>query len=85
MTDPTDPLTLQLVRNCAADALDDALRDDLADARRERDLYRLLFRCAMDALSLSATAPERAEQIQRDLRKEREQFMAEQFARERAS
>jgi hypothetical protein len=61
------------------DIICDALRDDLADVRRERNLYHLLYLAALDGLSLMATAPERYEQIQRELRKEREQFMAPQF------
>ncbi len=63
----------------------ETLRDDIAALIRERDLYRLMFRAAMDGLSLVATAPERYEQMQRDLRKEREAFMAEELARERCA
>lgn len=73
------PTTLTLCTD--ADATSDALRDDLADARRERDLWKFLYRAAMDGLALWAHAPERAEQIQRALLKERETFMAAEFRR----
>lgn len=63
------------------DAVQDALRDDLAEARRERNMYRLLYLAALDGLTLVATASERYEQLQRDLRKEREQFMAAELSR----
>ena len=51
----------------------------LEEARRERDLFRLLYLASLDGLSLIATAPERYEQISKDLRKEREAFVAQQF------
>ena len=51
--------------------------DHLERAIAQRDAYRLLFRAALDQLALVATAPEHAEQIQRELRKERERYMAE--------
>ncbi len=60
----------------------DTLRQDVTEAIRERNLYRLMFRAALDQLALVATAPERAEQIQRELRREREVFMTEALARE---
>ncbi len=56
------------------------LIDALEEARRERDLFRLLYDASMDGLSLVATAPERYEQQQRELRKERESYMAKEFA-----
>lgn len=65
--------TLDLLR---LDAIADAVRDDLAEARRERNMYRLLYLAALDGLSLVATAPERYEQIQRDLLNERQAYMA---------
>ena len=55
------------------------LIEALEEARRERDLFRLLYLASLDGLSLVATAPERYEQQQRELRKERETFMAEDF------
>ena len=51
----------------------DLLRLDVAH-------YRMLYRAALDALTLMATASERAEQIGRELRKEREAMMAQAFA-----
>ncbi len=57
----------------------------LADARQlvalaecaqiERDVWRLMFRAAMDQLAMQATKPERYAAIQRELRQERERFM----------
>lgn len=64
-----------------SDTLADALRDDLAEARRERDQLRLVLHAALDALSLEATAPERYEHIQRELLKERQHYMAATFIR----
>lgn len=66
-------LTLPIL---SPDAQSDALRDDLAQTRRERDLYRLMLHAAMDQLALVATAPERYEQIQRELLHDRREFMA---------
>ncbi len=58
----------------------------LADARQlvaiaeraqiERDIYRQIARAALDQLALVATVPERFASIQRELRQERERFMA---------
>ncbi len=51
----------------------DLLRLDVAH-------YRMLYRAALDALTLMATATERAEQIQRELLRERVNYMAQHFA-----
>lgn len=58
-----------------AQLLEDYART-LDQTRCELALARLMFRAAMDALVLVATAPERYEQIQRELRKDREAMMS---------
>ncbi len=54
--------------------------DHLERAIDERDQWRDLARAALDQLALHATAPERYEQIQRDLKHERAVYMTAAFA-----
>mgnify|MGYP001569841629 CR=1 len=69
----SNALTLRLL---TADELSTELRDELALTRRELALYRLMVKAALDQLALVATRAEHYENIQRILRKDREQFMA---------
>lgn len=72
-----DALVTDAIRS--GDARCDVLRGDLADARRDAALWRLMFRAALDQLALVATQPERYEGMQRELRREREGMMAKEL------